>query len=84
MQEISIHISLFFELIYIIIIIFFPLNGIFDTELVHLYLSDRVQMSIKYHDDPDILSLSVDIRQSDAYHSPWGVAPPFFESYKRP
>ena len=27
----------------------FHLNGIFDTELVHLYLSDSAQMSIKYH-----------------------------------
>jgi len=37
--------------------LFFPLNCIFDTEVVHLYLSDRVQMSIKYQHDPEILSL---------------------------
>jgi len=34
----------------------FTLNGIFDTELVHLYLSDSVQMCIKYHYNPEILS----------------------------
>jgi len=33
---------------------------ILDTERVHLYLSDRVQMSIKYHYDPEILSLTMD------------------------
>jgi len=37
---------------YNIIIIF--CNGIFDTELVHFYLSDSVQMSIKNHYDPEI------------------------------
>ena len=34
---------------YLKCVFFSPLNGIFDTELVHLYLSDSVQMSIKYH-----------------------------------
>jgi len=41
--------------------IVFPLNGIFDPDLVHLYLSDSVQMSIKYHDNAKIRSLT-DIR----------------------
>jgi len=46
-------VSYFVKKISIIIInIFFPLNGLFETEVVHLYLSDRVQMSIKYHYDP--------------------------------
>jgi len=40
---------------------FFSLNGLFDTEVVHLYLSDKVQMSITYHNDPEILSLTMDI-----------------------
>jgi len=30
---------------------------VYLTELVHLYLSARLQMSITYHDDHDILSL---------------------------
>jgi len=42
-REITIDFSLFYCV---------PLNGLFDTELVHLYLSDRVQMkSITYHYD---------------------------------
>jgi len=60
-QEMTIDISLFFALMYILF--FFSLNGRFDTELVHLYLSDRVQMSIKYHNDPGVVS-------SDGYPGP--------------
>jgi len=56
MQEITIDFSLFFALIYIIIMVFFSFNGIFDSELVHFYLSDNVQMSIQYQYDPEILS----------------------------
>jgi len=44
-------------LVYIVMNTFFALNDIFDTELVHLYLSDCVQKSITYHYDPEMLSL---------------------------
>jgi len=44
-------------------VIFFSIElYIRHCELVHLYLSDRVQMSIKYHYDPEILSLTMDIQ----------------------
>jgi len=59
--------------------IFFSLNGIFDTELVHLYLSDRVQMSIKYHYDPEMMSLTIDIRapqKNCRRAAPLGAQPP--------
>jgi len=42
--------------------IFLPLNGIFDTELVQLYLIESFQMNIKYHFDPEVLSLTMNIR----------------------
>jgi len=64
--------------------------------LVHLHHSDSVQMNIKYHYDPVLMSLTMDIRgppkkmlphcarkHSGSWHSPWGIAPPFFVSYKR-
>jgi len=55
--------------------IFFPLNGTFDTELVHLYLNGRVQMSIKYHYDPEFLSnkISRGCKHNHAYTAPPGV-----------
>jgi len=54
-QEIAVDISLFCALIYIIII-FFSIEW-YIWVVVHLYLGDSVQMSIKYHYDPEILSL---------------------------
>jgi len=61
---------------------FFPLNVIFDTELVHLYLSDSVQMSITYHYDPEMMSITMDIRGPkkklgiSSHDAPLGASPP--------
>jgi len=66
------------------------------TLTVHLYLGNRVQMSIKYYYNPEILSLTMDIRgpkkdcgelrTNNTSHIalPLGLSPPppFFESYK--
>jgi len=48
---------LFFASTYILIRFFFSIEWYIWHWTVHLYLSDRVQMSIKYHYDPEILSL---------------------------
>lgn len=70
------------------------MNALFESELVYLHLSDRVQMSMKYHYYPEITSNNgypgypglpkICFKYAPSYRPPWGGAPPFFESYKRP
>jgi len=56
-----------------LLLYFVPLNGIFDTELVHLSLSGSVQMSIKYHYDPEILCLTFGGANITGHTAPLGA-----------